>query len=129
MKLFARAPKKSDASYRANIIFTKVDLRDLEVKLNKPLDFDEFFDINKAILLEALPGTKYSLEEKTAYLGVNRGKTLAFKLRLKDASVRYLIGIWLIKKYAYTISCSAQSEEFDKYQQFFKEVLQSLKVK
>jgi hypothetical protein len=128
MKVLARVPEKG-SKYRTNFLLSVSDLKAVEAKLGKKLSFSEFYEINKAILLEALPGIKYNIEEGSILSGPHRGKTISFKIRLKNISLKYFIGIWLIKDRAYTISASAEAEKFDNYLPIFEKVMHSLRVR
>jgi hypothetical protein len=127
MKVMVRAPEKA-GKYRANFLLSISDLKTVEARLGRKLSFPEFYEINKAILLEALPGVKYSIKEDSIFLGLLRGKIISFKIRFEDTSLEYLIGTWVINGRAYTITASAEAEKFKTYQPIFDKVIHSLRV-
>jgi hypothetical protein len=125
--LSARAPQVS-VPFVTNLTLTIGDLSAAEAKLGRPITLTEFYEINKAQIMQILPGVEYNIQEGYIFAGRHRGTALSFNSKLENLNLKFLVGVWLIKSHAYTISCSSTTENFSKYLPVFKKVMQSLRV-
>ncbi|MFA5157464.1 MAG: hypothetical protein WC532_08820 [Candidatus Omnitrophota bacterium] len=112
-------PKLSRVRTNINVIASE---------LPTPVDVSTLFELNKTEL-----GTKLArmdeFLEGDIYAGTLRGKWLSFEGLLREARVKIISGIWVKDRRVYSVTCTARTDEFAKYDPLFQKVLRSLRVK
>ena len=95
--------------------------------LPKKIDLETVFDVNKDQTLRAIPGAKLNISEEEIYAGRVRGKYLLFSAKSPAVSVRVISGIWIKDTYMVLITCTASIDDFPRYEEAFKRIMQSLR--
>lgn len=128
--LLATAPEQHP-KFKTNITLTVGDLTDIQARMNKKISLIEFFEVNKAQVMEILPGYKYNLQENKVAAGRHIGMALSFNNKIKemDVDLNFLVGVWMEGSRVYTITCTTETERFPHYLPIFKKILQSLRIK
>jgi len=119
----AISPREGDSdNFQENITVMAVDLPE-EVSL------EALFKLNKNEIIEAMPGDEFNVSEGEVFCGSTPGKWLSFNTRLGDIILRIKSAVWMKGKRVYTITCSAEYEQYPKYEPTFKKALNSLRIK
>ena len=97
--------------------------------LPQQLDFETFFDVNQDHTLRTVPGAKLDVSVEEIYAGRVRGKYLMFTSKSAQFSVRVISGVWMKGNHVVLITCTGNEKDFYRYEDTFKKVMQSLRIK
>lgn len=120
--IIAMSSREGDSdNFQENITVMVVDLPE-EVSL------EALFKLNKNEIIQAMPD-KFNVSEGEVFCGGTPGKWLSFNSRLGDIILRIKSAVWMKGKRVYTITCSAEYEQYPKYEPTFNKALSSLRIK
>jgi hypothetical protein len=93
------------------------------------MNLSTFFELNKNSIMEVIPGEEFDIQEGQIYAGKERGLWISLSSRGKQMTLRTISAMFVKRKQAYIVTCSADELEFDKYKPIFKKVIRSIRFK
>lgn len=130
--VMARAPE-GQTKFQTNINVTVGDIRDTQARMPKKFTFEQYYEMNKAQILEALPGQESNIQEGRVIAGKNIGRSLSFDERVRDRNLqqdfnlRFIIATWMKGDRVYSITCATELDKLPRYLPIFKKVLKSFR--